>query len=197
VSLSPPPASPGPAGGPDPGRLPQAVLLLSGIQAAGKSTVGELLAGSLPRSVHLRGDLFRKMIVGGRADMTPEAGEEAARQLRLRHRLTATVADTYFAAGFTVIAQDIIIGEHLIEMVAAIRSRPLLVVMLVARPDVIAAREAGRAKNAYGAWSVAQLDEALRRTTLPLGLWLDTSDQSPAETAAQILACAWTQASVD
>jgi chloramphenicol 3-O-phosphotransferase len=174
--------------------LPQAVLLLTGIQAAGKSTVAQLLAERLPRSVHLRGDIFRKMIVGGRADMTPGAGAGPLGQLRLRHRLTAVAADAYFDAGFTVIAQDVVIGEHLTEMTAAIRSRPLLVVVLAPSPGAIAAREAGRAKNAYGAWAISQLDDALRRETPPLGLWLDTSDQSPEQTADEILARAWTEA---
>src|ERR1019366_8496643 len=78
--------------------LPQAVVLVTGIQAAGKSTVAQLLAARLPRSVHLRGDIFRKMIVSGRADMTPDPADQAVRQLRLRHRLTAAVADAYFEA---------------------------------------------------------------------------------------------------
>jgi len=41
------------------------------------------------RSVHVRGDLFRRMVVNGRADMTPDPSAEAVRQLRLRYRLTA------------------------------------------------------------------------------------------------------------
>ena len=50
----------------------RAVILVTG-QAAGKSTVAQLLAERLPRSVHLRGDVFRKMIVSGGAGMTPDA----------------------------------------------------------------------------------------------------------------------------
>ncbi|MGP3912869.1 AAA family ATPase [Nonomuraea sp. 10N515B] len=67
----------------------QAVILITGIQAAGKSTIAQWLAQRLPRSVHVRGDLFRRMVINGRADMTPDPSEEAVRQLRLRHRLTA------------------------------------------------------------------------------------------------------------
>jgi cytidylate kinase len=173
-----------------------AVILVTGIQAAGKSTVAQLLAERLPRSVHLRGDVFRKMIVSGRADMTPDAPAEAVRQLRLRHRLTAAAADMYFEAGFTVVAQDVILGEHLAGLVAAVRSRPLLVVVLAPRPGAIAAREAGRAKTAYGPFSVGQLDDVLRRETPRIGLWLDTSGQTPAETVAEILGRAWTDARV-
>jgi predicted kinase len=175
---------------------PRAVLLITGIQASGKSTVAQLVAEQLPRSVHLRGDRFRRMVVGGRADMTPDPSPEAVRQLQLRHRLTAEVTDRYFDAGFTVIAQDIVLGSHLTEMAEAIRSRPLLVVVLAPQPDAVGAREAGRAKNAYGDYSVADLDGALRRETPPIGLWLDTTDQTPAQTAAEILSRAWTEAAV-
>lgn len=54
----------------------QAVVLVTGIQAAGKSTVAQLLAERFERSVHVRGDLFRRMVVGGRVDMTPAASDE-------------------------------------------------------------------------------------------------------------------------
>lgn len=94
----------------------QAIILITGIQASGKSTVAQLLAESLPRSVHVRGDLFRRLIVNGRADMTPDPTPEALRRLHLRHRLTATVCDEYFREGFTVIAQDVILGTHLAEI---------------------------------------------------------------------------------
>jgi predicted kinase len=175
----------------------RAVILITGIQAAGKSTVAQLLAERLPRSVHLRGDVFRKMIVSGQAGMTPDAPAEAVRQLRLRHQLTAGAADLYFEAGFTVVAQDVILGEQLAGLVAAIRSRPLLVVVLAPQPGAVAAREAARAKTAYGPFTVAQLDGGLRRETPRIGLWLDTSQQGPAETVAEILARAWTDARVN
>jgi predicted kinase len=89
-----------------------AIILLTGIQAVGKSTVAQLLAEQLPRSVHVRGDLFRRMIVNGRADMVPDPPAEAIAQLRLRHRLTAATCDAYFRDGFTVVAQDVILGEQ-------------------------------------------------------------------------------------
>ena len=57
--------------------------------AAGKSTVAELLAQRLPRSVHVRGDVFRTMVVNGRADMTPQPTAEAIAQLHLRYDLAS------------------------------------------------------------------------------------------------------------
>ncbi|WP_336081995.1 zeta toxin family protein [Nocardia sp. SSK8] len=59
--------------------MQQAIILVTGIQAAGKSAIAQLLAERLPRSVHLRGDLFRRMVINGRADMTPDQTVEEIR----------------------------------------------------------------------------------------------------------------------
>ncbi|WP_132123694.1 AAA family ATPase [Actinocrispum wychmicini] len=167
--------------------MDHSIVLITGIQAAGKSTVAQMLAARLPRSVHVRGDIFRRMVVNGRADMTPIASEEAVDQLRLRHRLTALTCDNYFRAGFTVIAQDVILGDNLAEMVALIEERPLHVVVLAPRPDVVTERERARAKSAYGEWTPAMLDEGLRTSTPKIGLWLDTSEHTPEQTVAAIM----------
>ena len=185
------PAAPQPPPGP---QARHAVILLTGIQAAGKSTIAQLLAERLPNSVHVPGDLFRRMIINGRADMTPDPTSEAIRQLRLRYQLAATVSDAYFQAGFTVIVQDVILGSHLAEMTAMIRSRPLLVIVLAPQVSAIADREKGREKTAYGTWAIRQLDDVLRNETPRLGLWLDTSGQTPAQTAGEILSRAWAEA---
>ncbi|UNO38834.1 AAA family ATPase [Streptomyces sp. MST-110588] len=199
---TPGPASvpaPGPAasGTPHPAWDRPGVVVITGIQAAGKSTVAQALAERLSRSVHLRGDTFRRMVVNGAVPMTPDADERALAQLRLRHRLTAVSADQYASEGFTVIAQDILLGEHLRELTGQIRTRPLAVVVLAPRPPVVAAREAARPKTAYGAdWSVADLDRGLRESTPRIGLWLDTSEQTVAQTVEEILARAWTEGAV-
>ncbi|WP_225854031.1 AAA family ATPase [Micromonospora sp. AMSO31t] len=169
-----------------------AVVLISGIMAAGKSTVAELLARRLPRAVHLRGDVFRRMIVSGRAELTADLTDEAWRQLRLRYDLAASAADRYAAAGFTVVLQDVVLGAELPALVERIRHRPLAVVVLAPRADVVAARERDRPKQGYGGWPVADLDAGFRATTPRVGLWLDTSAQTPEETVDEILARAWT-----
>ncbi|MFE2614858.1 AAA family ATPase [Micromonospora chalcea] len=173
-----------------------AVVLISGIMAAGKSTVAEALARRLPRAVHLRGDVFRRMIVSGRADMTAEPTDEALRQLRLRYDLAASTADRYAAAGFTVVLQDVVLGADLPAMIGRIRHRPLAVVVLAPRAEVVAARERDRPKTGYGDWPVADLDAGFRADTPRIGLWLDTSDQTPEETVTEILARAWTDGQI-
>jgi cytidylate kinase len=179
------------------------VIVVTGIQAAGKSTVAQGLAERLERSVHLRGDLFRRMVVNGRVEMgSADPPAEALRQLRLRYALAALVADGYADAGFTVVLQDIVLGGDLADMVAAIRTRPLYVVVLAPAPEVVRAREdarrAARGKVAYqpGDEGVEALDAYLRRETPRIGLWLDTSHQSPGQTVGEILARVWTEAAV-
>ena len=109
----------------------------------------------------------------------------------------STVADTYFDAGFTVAVQDVVAGPVLPEYVDLISGRPLLVVALVPRPEVVARREAERTKTGYdNGWSIEEFDEGFRRTTPGIGLWLDTSDQTPDETVDEILARAWSEAAV-
>lgn len=167
---------------------PTGVVVVTGIMAAGKSTVAQALAERLPKSAHVRGDVYRRMIVSGGAEFEPGAGGEAEAQLRLRYGLSASTADAYAAAGFTAVVQDVILGPWLRTYVDLLRTRPVYVVVLAPRPEAVAAREAGRGKTGYGAWTVQDLDTGLRETTPRLGLWLDSSELSVGETVDAILA---------
>ncbi|GAA2352651.1 hypothetical protein GCM10010404_00340 [Nonomuraea africana] len=165
----------------------RAVILITGISAAGKSTVAQALAKRLPRSAHVRGDTFRRMVVNGGAEMTPDRTDEAVRQLHLRYRIAASSADLYFEAGFTPIVQDVVLGEDLERFTRMIRSRPLHVVVLAPSVEAVERRERERDKTGYGDWTVAALDHVLRHDTPRIGHWLDTSDQSVDQTVDEIL----------
>lgn len=166
------------------------VFLITGVSAAGKSTVSQLLAERFQRSVHVKGDVFRRMVVSGREHVRPGAPPEALAQLELRYRLGAATADAYVDAGFTVVVQDIVMGPSLTTYVESIRSRPLFVVVLAPRADVVRSREAKRPKTAYqpDGPTVDDLDAYLRGETPRIGLWLDSSVQTPDETVDEILA---------
>ncbi len=167
--------------------LPTGVIVITGIMASGKSTVAQALAERLPKAAHVRGDVYRRMIVSGGVEYEPGAGGEAEAQLALRYGLSASTADAYARAGFTAVVQDVILGEQLKTYVDLVRTRPLHVIVLAPRPDVVAAREAGRGKTGYGAWTVQDLDTGLRETTPRLGLWLDSSEMSVEETVDAVL----------
>jgi chloramphenicol 3-O-phosphotransferase len=164
------------------------IYLITGPMAAGKSTVARLLAEHFDRGVYLEGDFFRRSIISGRIEMTPEVTPEALEQLRLRYRLAASAAGTYSEAGFTVVLEDVIAGPLLSEYIALIRTRPCHVIVLMPSLDSVSEREAARTTKGYTRWTIAELHGGFTTTTPHLGLWLDTSDQTPEETVEEILA---------
>ena len=163
------------------------VIVVTGVMAAGKSTVSQLLAERFSKAVHLRGDEFRRVVVRGRVDMSPHGDPEAERQLALRHKLAAHTANMYAEAGFTVVVQDLFVGASLEPFLAQLH-QPLSLVMLA--PDVVTVmqREAERVKTGYGdLWSIRDFDHKVRTETPKIGLWLDSSQQTPDETVEEII----------
>ncbi|NGN40756.1 phosphotransferase [Mesorhizobium sp. CGMCC 1.15528] len=160
---------------------------------AGKSTVAQALAERLPKSVHLRGDLFRRLIVSGRVEMSPDPVPEAVNQLRLRYDLAWDVAAKYAEAGFTVVYQDVILGEFLGWTVERLQAYRPAVIVLDPSAETLTARDKGRTKNIYGdpvhgSWTAEMMRQVLHDQTPHIGLWIDTSAQSVDETVDAILA---------
>jgi len=162
--------------------------VITGAMASGKSTVAELLAQRLPKSVHVRGDVFRKMVVNGRADMTPNPSAEAEAQLHLRYDLAGQTADRYAEAGFDAVVQDVIIGRDLGGFIRRITTPDRYLVVLSPSVTALEWREQQRSKAGYVHFSPGALDEVLRRETAQIGYWLDSSAQTPEETVDDILA---------
>jgi len=155
--------------------------------AAGKSTVAQGLAERLPKAAHLRGDVFRRMIVSGRVDPAPGSEALWLDQLRLRQDLAVQAAIGYARAGFSVVYQDILLAD-LGRVVAALADWNPGVVVLCPQAETLAARDAARAKTGYGGWSAEAFDALLRAETPRIGLWLDTTGLTPDETVDAILA---------
>ena len=107
------------------------IYLITGLMASGKSTVSDLLAKSIEKCVHLRGDVFRKMIISGRENMSATPSAEAVRQLYLRYKLTADAARSYFDNGFSVVIQDNYYGDELNRMINYLHKYPVEVVVLL------------------------------------------------------------------
>lgn len=164
------------------------ILVITGLMASGKSTVADRICRQLPRAVHLRGDVFRKMIVSGREDMTDSPSREAERQLALRYALTADAAKRYDAAGFTVVVQDNYYGQRLPDFLDMLIPHTTKVYVLCPDADTIARREAERPKRGYTGFDVKDLYDSFMKTTPRIGLWVDNSRQTPDITAKIILA---------
>ena len=164
------------------------LFVISGVPAAGKTTVARLLAGRLDRAVCVPGDAIRAMVVTGRADMRPDAGQAELCQLLLRYQGALAVASVYLNAGFDVIVEDVIIGPVLRDFLALVPVPEAHLVFLDPCATMVAERDRSRQKTGYGGhWSVGQLRDVLRLETARLGLWLDTTDLSAEQAVDRIL----------
>lgn len=89
------------------------IFLITGIMASGKSSVAQALAERIPQSVHVRGDLFRRMIVDGQEPATSDNWIAAERQLHLWQDIAVQVAATFADSGYSVVYQDVMLGNDL------------------------------------------------------------------------------------
>ncbi|MGB8346343.1 MAG: hypothetical protein WCD86_15775 [Ktedonobacteraceae bacterium] len=172
----------------------QAIIVVTGIQAAGKSTVSRLLAQSFARGVHVEADVLQHMIVSG-GELVQETGEprgEAERQYLLRLKHMCLLGRSFFEAGFTAVLDDIVLGESWQYVQAQLQGVPFSLVVLAPRVEVVAQkRDRNRAKRPLGeAWAI-YLDHDFRTTMTGIGLWIDTSEMTPEETVDHILRQLW------
>lgn len=170
------------------------VVLVTGMQAAGKSTVAPLLAARLgPPAATLDGDVFYRGVVAGAEIMTPEPSAEALRQLQVRYDASALIAQHYADAGFDFVCSDIVLGEDVAKWFDRLRGVERYLVVLVPSVESIVEREIGRGgNNSYRDWG-ASLQDGVRALMAGLediprrGLWIDSSGQTPARTVDEIL----------
>jgi adenylylsulfate kinase-like enzyme len=175
---------------------PTGVLLISGVAGAGKTTVSSLVVAQLSRSALIHGDNIHNLVVSGRKHPNEEPADEASRQLHLRDRNIAALTDNLSAAGFLTVIDDVVVyRERLLRLFALITVRPIYMAMLAPHIDVAEERDRLRSeKTVFPIWS--HLDAVMRREMDGIGCWVDSSKQTPDETAAEVMARVWTEGRV-
>ncbi|MCZ0075086.1 AAA family ATPase [Bacillus sonorensis] len=167
--------------------LKKGVYIITGLMASGKSTIAQMLAEQFDQGVHVRGDIFRKMIVTGGIDMAPESPQAAVEQLRLRYHIAAKVADMYYKSGFAVVLQDVYLGKEVYSFLDLFEAKPLYFITLNPKIDVLLKREKKRSKTGYIIWEVEALENIMKNENPRIGLWIDSSDLTPEETLNDII----------
>lgn len=172
------------------------ILVISGMQGAGKSTVARLLAERFARGAWISADALQKMIVaGGEWPVGREPAGEDLAQLRLRLRNACLLAESFVAAGFAAVIDDIVIGSRVDDLLQDLAGRELHFVMLTPRLEVVKQRERGRGTQLWK--TAAWMDEEIRQRTRRIGLWLDSSEQTAEQTTDEILARVFTEGRVE
>lgn len=165
------------------------VILISGIQAAGKTTVAHLLAERVSNGIVIEGDHL------GGVPGTGVTTEEYEQLREDRYRRGAALADDHHRAGKTPIHADSIWGAPFVEYENWVTARPLLRVMLIPSVAKVAAHVRSRGYG-YDYWKKKgmSLEEGIRDflagvvATPRVGLWIDTSELTADQTVDQILA---------
>jgi hypothetical protein len=135
------------------------------------------------------------MIVSGARWPSEEPLAEGQRQLRLRGRNACLLADSFHAAGFTPVIDDVVVGRRLDEFLDDLATRPVYFVLLLPDLDTLRTRNAERAKSDQ--FQQAQdLDPVARDETREVGLRIDTTGQSPEQSVDAILARLATDAKI-
>jgi adenylylsulfate kinase-like enzyme len=162
-------------------------LLITGIPGAGKSTVARLVAARLPRAACIEAEDVQAMIVSGAVWPGEEPTDEAGRQLRARAFHTALLARSFFDAGFVpVVAEIVVVPSRLAIYQEIFGDRPLRLVTLAPTVDVALERDRRRDKPTVGD-RFAHLDAEQREQLGGVGLWIDSSHMTAAETVETIL----------
>lgn len=172
------------------------LVVVSGNQGAGKTTIGRALAERFPRGVHIEGDLLQRLIVsGGKWPEGRDMSEGAERQLRLRLHNACLLGRSFLEAGFTAVVDDIVVGERLDHLLDELAGMPFIFVMLIPDPHVIRDRERSRGTKLFDKW--AWLEDQIRYNTPRIGLWIDSSEYTVNQTVDTILSRAWEEGRVD
>lgn len=173
------------------------VILVIGVPGAGKTTVARALAARFERSACIEGDLIQhELTVNGLVPPGGEPVDEQGRQLALRWRNCAALADNFVGEGFTVVVEHAASTPDFVELFQhQLRARPLSLIVLAPRHEVTLERDAGRHKQVaqYFTW----MDAQMRETLTDWGWWLDTSELDVEETVGAILAEGLTAGDLD
>jgi len=167
--------------------LPPEIWLISGLPAAGKTTIARALAQRLPRAAHIEGEQLWHQIITGREMPNPDLEGESERQFELTIRNQCLLARSYAEANITPILEFVVTTRfHLDAYRNYLVGGRLHLVALAPTLETLTQRDTDRGTKTGPTWH--HLDNTYRTELAHTGLWLDTSSMTIDETVDTILA---------
>jgi predicted kinase len=167
-------------------------VIVSGMPAAGKSTVTALAARLLPRAAQVKGDAVNQMILSGRVWFMGKPRDEARRQDELCNRNMCSLANNFVDFGFTVFMDTVVADRAELDFLLALLSpRPVRLVTLAPGVEVCRHRNVTRdPEERFEFDGYHQLESDMKRDLGEVGWWFDTSALTPTQTAQQLVRAA-------
>ncbi|MEX0161195.1 MULTISPECIES: AAA family ATPase [unclassified Microbacterium] len=163
-------------------------IIVTGMPGAGKSTVTEIIAKSLPRAARLSGDEVSAMVRSGRVWALGSPRDEAERQIELMLRNVAALANNMTAAHFTTVL-DVVL-ESRAELATLTDALTCTWDLVVLAPGAEVCRDRNATRNIGDRWDFTgydRLDVKMRESFSDNSHWIDTSNLTAEESAAYVL----------
>jgi gluconate kinase len=173
--------------------LPPGILFINGVPGSGKTTVARMIATDSPKGAHIDGDEIHNLVVGGRIHPPGKPEDEVERQLMLRFRNMALLADSFYQCGFFPVLETCIsTRRYLGYLLSHITSSPVAMVVLLPSPAIARERDNQRLEKTIAHLHTSRYDE-IKEELCGTGLVIDNSRMTPEETKNEILDKAFTE----
>ncbi len=131
------------------------IVLITGFAGLGKSTVGRLVAEHFSKSMHIKVDDLREMMVKGIEPPGEEITQEAYRQFQWARNTVIYMAHLYASQGVGIVIDDVCSPPNFAEQYAGLFKNPLVhrVLLFPKAPALIE-----RMKKRAGPWDPILVD---------------------------------------
>jgi len=164
-------------------------VIVTGMPAAGKSTVTGLVARMLPHAAQVKGDDVNQMIQSGWVWFLGKPEDDAVRHYELTKRNLCSLAANFADFGFTALVDTVVSDRAELDFLLALLSpRPVHLVVLAPGIEACKHRNATRDPDErFDFDGYEELERDMRDGFGDAGWWFDTSGLTPEETAERIV----------